>query len=83
MLLYSSLVYLPKLKHFLLQQDSLLSESELSQYFVHDGQGSLSDFVVAGSEDEDHPGSGYDTSEDGNLLPVPSGEQESSRGPQT
>uniref|UniRef100_A0A8I6ABF3 PDZ domain-containing protein 2 n=1 Tax=Rattus norvegicus TaxID=10116 RepID=A0A8I6ABF3_RAT len=58
--------------HVLLQQDSLLSESELSQYFVHDGQGSLSDFVVAGSEDEDHPGSGYETSEDGSLLPVPS-----------
>ncbi|KAH0501478.1 PDZ domain-containing protein 2 [Microtus ochrogaster] len=50
------------------QQDSLLSEAELSQYFVHDGQGSLSDFVVAGSEDEDHPGSGCGTSDDGNLL---------------
>lgn len=74
---------LPILQHVLLQQDSLLSESELSQYFVHDGQGSLSDFVVAGSEDEDHPGSGYETSEDGSLLPVPSGEQENSRVPQT
>lgn len=56
----------------LAKKDSLLSESELSQYFVHDGQGSLSDFVVAGSEDEDHPGSGYETSEDGSLLAVPS-----------
>lgn len=76
-------MHLPKLQHVLLQQDSLLSEPELSQYFVHDGQGSLSDFMVAGSEDEDHPGSGYDTSEDGSLLSVPSGEQESPRGPQT
>ncbi|XP_075831973.1 PDZ domain-containing protein 2 isoform X3 [Microtus pennsylvanicus] len=52
----------------LAKKDSLLSEAELSQYFVHDGQGSLSDFVVAGSEDEDHPGSGCGTSDDGNLL---------------
>ncbi|GAB1299264.1 PDZ domain-containing 2 [Apodemus speciosus] len=59
----------------LAKKDSLLSESELSQYFVHDGQGSLSDFVVAGSEDEDHPGSGYDTSEDGSLLLCPPGSQ--------
>ncbi|XP_076772531.1 PDZ domain-containing protein 2 isoform X6 [Arvicanthis niloticus] len=63
----------------LAKKDSLLSESELSQYFVHDGQGSLSDFVVAGSEDEDHPGSGYDTSEDGSLLSVPSAHKETGK----
>ncbi|KAL1783037.1 PDZ domain-containing protein 2 isoform X1 [Sigmodon hispidus] len=56
----------------LAKKDSLLSESEISQYFAHDGQGSLSDFMVAGSEDEDHPGSGCGTSDDGNLLPGPS-----------
>lgn len=61
------------------QQDSLLSDAELSQYFVHDGQGSLSDFVVAGSEDEDHPGSGCGTSDDGSLLLGPPGEQGSLR----
>ncbi|XP_029420603.1 PDZ domain-containing protein 2 isoform X2 [Nannospalax galili] len=53
----------------LAKKDSLLSESELSQYFVHDGQGSLSDFVVVGSEDEDHTGNGCGTSEDGSLPP--------------
>ncbi|XP_051006943.1 PDZ domain-containing protein 2 [Acomys russatus] len=63
----------------LAKKDSLLSESELSQYFAHDGQGSLSDFVVAGSEDEDHPGSGCDTSEDGSLLPGPSAHKESGK----
>ncbi|XP_006520229.1 PDZ domain-containing protein 2 isoform X3 [Mus musculus] len=63
----------------LAKKDSLLSESELSQYFVHDGQGSLSDFVVAGSEDEDHPGSGYETSEDGSLLTVPSAYRETGK----
>ncbi|XP_029325275.1 PDZ domain-containing protein 2 isoform X3 [Mus caroli] len=63
----------------LAKKDSLLSESELSQYFVHDGQGSLSDFVVAGSEDEDHPGSGYETSEDGSLLTVPSAHRETGK----
>ncbi|XP_036062727.1 PDZ domain-containing protein 2 isoform X3 [Onychomys torridus] len=60
----------------LAKKDSLLSESELSQYFTHDGQGSLSDFVVAGSEDEDHPGSGCSTSDDGSLLPGPSAHKE-------
>ncbi|XP_035296505.1 PDZ domain-containing protein 2 isoform X2 [Cricetulus griseus] len=60
----------------LAKKDSLLSESELSQYFVHDGRGSLSDFVVAGSEDEDHPGSGCGTSDDGSLLPGPSAHKE-------
>ncbi|XP_029399980.1 PDZ domain-containing protein 2 isoform X4 [Mus pahari] len=63
----------------LAKKDPLLSESELSQYFVHDGQGSLSDFVVAGSEDEDHPGSGCDTSEDGSLLSVPSAHKETGK----
>ncbi|XP_031216149.1 PDZ domain-containing protein 2 isoform X3 [Mastomys coucha] len=63
----------------LAKKDSLLSEPELSQYFVHDGQGSLSDFMVAGSEDEDHPGSGYDTSEDGSLLSVPSAHKETGK----
>ncbi|KAM5260620.1 PDZ domain-containing protein 2 isoform 4-T10 [Hipposideros larvatus] len=42
----------------LVKKDSLISESELSQYFAQDGPGPLSDFVVAGSEDEDHTGSG-------------------------
>ncbi|XP_040613571.1 PDZ domain-containing protein 2 isoform X2 [Mesocricetus auratus] len=60
----------------LAKKDSLLSESEFSQYFVHDGRGSLPDFVVAGSEDEDHPGSGCGTSEDGSLLPGPSAHKE-------
>ncbi|XP_059132070.1 PDZ domain-containing protein 2 [Peromyscus eremicus] len=60
----------------LAKKDSLLSESELSQYFTHDGQGSLSDFVVAGSEDEDHPGSGCSTSDDGSLLPGPAAHKE-------
>nr|XP_048285718.1 PDZ domain-containing protein 2 isoform X4 [Myodes glareolus]XP_048285725.1 PDZ domain-containing protein 2 isoform X4 [Myodes glareolus]XP_048285729.1 PDZ domain-containing protein 2 isoform X4 [Myodes glareolus]XP_048285736.1 PDZ domain-containing protein 2 isoform X4 [Myodes glareolus] len=55
----------------LAKKDSLLSEAELSQYFVHDGQGSLSDFVVAGSEDEDHLGSGCGPSDDGSLLLSP------------
>ncbi|XP_075864073.1 PDZ domain-containing protein 2 isoform X2 [Microcebus murinus] len=55
----------------LAKKDSLISESELSQYFAHDVPGSLSDFVVAGSEDEDHPGSGCSTSEDGSLPPGP------------
>nr|XP_044988718.1 PDZ domain-containing protein 2 isoform X2 [Jaculus jaculus] len=64
----------------LAKKDSLLSESELSQYFARDGQGSLSDLMVAGSEDEDHPGSGCGTSEDGSLPPGPSSDQESPRG---
>nr|XP_015850537.2 PDZ domain-containing protein 2 [Peromyscus maniculatus bairdii] len=60
----------------LAKKDSLLSESELSQYFTHDGPGSLSDFVVAGSEDEDHPGSGCSTSDDGSLLLGPPAHKE-------
>ncbi|XP_051038522.1 PDZ domain-containing protein 2 isoform X2 [Phodopus roborovskii] len=56
----------------LAKKDSLLSESEFSQYFAHDGRGSLSDFVVVGSEDEDHPGSVCGISDDGSLLPGPS-----------
>ncbi|XP_066886951.1 PDZ domain-containing protein 2 isoform X2 [Kogia breviceps] len=46
----------------LAKKDSLTSESELSQYFAHDVPGPLSDFVVAGSEDEDPPGSGCSSS---------------------
>ncbi|XP_046527745.1 PDZ domain-containing protein 2 isoform X2 [Equus quagga] len=46
----------------LAKKDSLISESELSQYFAQDVPGPLSDFVVAGSEDEDHPGSVCSTS---------------------
>ncbi|XP_073933765.1 PDZ domain-containing protein 2 isoform X4 [Castor canadensis] len=64
----------------LAKKDSLVSESELSQYFAQDVQGPLSDFVVTGSEDEDHPGSGCSTSEDGSLPPSTSSEQESPRG---
>ncbi|XP_055278201.1 PDZ domain-containing protein 2 isoform X4 [Moschus berezovskii] len=44
------------------KKDSLISESELSQYFAHDAPGLLSDFMVAGSEDEDPPGSGGSSS---------------------
>lgn len=51
-------------------QDSLSSEADLSQYFVPDMPGSLSDFVVAVSEDEDHAGSGCSTSEDSNPPPT-------------
>ncbi|XP_076973019.1 PDZ domain-containing protein 2 isoform X3 [Tamandua tetradactyla] len=51
----------------LAKKDSLISESELSQYFSQDVPGPLADFVVAGSEDEDHPGSGCSTSEEGSL----------------
>lgn len=52
----------------LAKKDSLISDSEFSQYFAHDAQGSLSDFMVTGSEDEDHPGSGCSTSEDSSLT---------------
>lgn len=45
-------------QHRLLPQDSLLSEADLSQYFAPDVPGPLADFVVAGSEDEEHAGSG-------------------------
>uniref|UniRef100_O15018-2 Isoform 2 of PDZ domain-containing protein 2 n=1 Tax=Homo sapiens TaxID=9606 RepID=O15018-2 len=58
----------------LAKKDSLISESELSQYFAHDVPGPLSDFMVAGSEDEDHPGSGCSTSEEGSLPPSTSSE---------
>nr|XP_058163480.1 PDZ domain-containing protein 2 isoform X2 [Dasypus novemcinctus] len=51
----------------LAKKDSLISESEFSQYFSQDDPGPLSDFTVAGSEDEDHPGSGCSTSEEGSL----------------
>ncbi|XP_007949801.1 PDZ domain-containing protein 2 [Orycteropus afer afer] len=60
----------------LTKKDSLISESELSQYFAHDIPGPLSDFVVAGSEDEDHPGGGCSTSEDGSLPPSTSTHKE-------
>ncbi|KAB1281405.1 PDZ domain-containing protein 2 [Camelus dromedarius] len=53
----------------LAKKDSLTSDSELSQYFAQDVPGLLSDFVVAGSEDEDPPGSGCSTSVDGSPLP--------------
>ncbi|ELK16807.1 PDZ domain-containing protein 2 [Pteropus alecto] len=58
------------------KKDSLISESELSQYFVQDVPGPLTDFVVAGSEDEDHTGSGCSTSEDGSLPPSASTHKE-------
>lgn len=45
-----------------LPQDSLLSEADLSQYFASDAPGPLADFVVAGSEDEEHVGSGCSAS---------------------
>ncbi|XP_060047179.1 PDZ domain-containing protein 2 isoform X2 [Erinaceus europaeus] len=53
----------------LAKKDSLMAESELSQYFTHDVPGPLSDFIVTGSEDEEHPGSGCSTSEDSSLAP--------------
>ncbi|XP_077922730.1 PDZ domain-containing protein 2 isoform X2 [Halichoerus grypus] len=49
----------------LAKKDALISEAEASQDFAHGVPGSLSDLVVAGSEDEDPPGSGRSTSEDG------------------
>ncbi|KAM9679808.1 PDZ domain-containing protein 2 isoform 2-T2 [Dama dama] len=51
------------------KKDSLLSESELSQYFAHDAPGPLSDFMVAGSEDEDPPGSGGSSAEPPGTSP--------------
>nr|XP_027792024.1 PDZ domain-containing protein 2 [Marmota flaviventris] len=60
----------------LAKKDSLISESEFSQYFAHDVQGPLSDFMVAGSEDEDHPGSSCSASEDGSLPPSSSTHKE-------
>ncbi|KAM7147192.1 PDZ domain-containing protein 2 isoform 1-T2 [Molossus nigricans] len=53
----------------LAKKASLVSESELAQYFAQDVPGPLSDFLVAGSEDEDHTGSCRSTSEDGSLPP--------------
>ncbi|XP_043344362.1 PDZ domain-containing protein 2 isoform X4 [Cervus canadensis] len=52
------------------KKDSLLSESELSQYFAHDAPGPLSDFMVAGSEDEDPPGSGGNSAEPPGTSPA-------------
>ncbi|XP_032271352.1 PDZ domain-containing protein 2 isoform X2 [Phoca vitulina] len=49
----------------LAKKDALISEAEASQDFAHGVPGSLSDLVVAGSEDENPPGSGRSTSEDG------------------
>ncbi|KAM5264439.1 PDZ domain-containing protein 2 [Ctenodactylus gundi] len=63
----------------LAKKDSLLSDSELSQYFAHDVQGPLSDFVMAGSEDEDHPGSGCSTSEESSLPHSTSTHRESGK----
>lgn len=55
-------------QHCLLQQDSLLSEADLSQYFAPDVAGPLADFVVAGSEDEEHAGSSCSASSKWGLL---------------
>ncbi|KAM4875932.1 PDZ domain-containing protein 2 [Thomomys bottae] len=57
----------------LAKKDSLISESDLSQYFTPDVQGHLTDFLVAGSEDEDHSGSGCSTTEDISLPGGPRG----------
>ena len=62
-------------QHCLLPQDSLTSESDLSQFFSHDVPGPLSDFMVAGSEDEDAPGSGCSSSKDSSLPAGPSRKQ--------
>ncbi|XP_077752468.1 PDZ domain-containing protein 2 isoform X2 [Canis aureus] len=53
----------------LAKKDALITEAEASHYFAHGVPGSLSDFVVAGSEDEDPPGGGCGTSEDSGLPP--------------
>lgn len=53
-----------------LQQDSLLSEADLSQYFAPDVAGPLADFVVAGSEDEEHAGSGCSASSKRDCTPA-------------
>ncbi|XP_023558129.1 PDZ domain-containing protein 2 isoform X2 [Octodon degus] len=53
----------------LAKKESLMSDPEFSQYFAHDAQGSLPDFMAPASEDEDHPGSGCGTSEDGSPTP--------------
>ncbi|XP_032966267.1 PDZ domain-containing protein 2 isoform X1 [Rhinolophus ferrumequinum] len=69
----------PLMSPSLVKKDSLISESELSQYFAQDVPGPLTDFVVAGSEDEDHVGSGCSTSEDGSLPPGTSTHKESGK----
>uniref|UniRef100_A0A8I3MKA3 PDZ domain-containing protein 2 n=1 Tax=Canis lupus familiaris TaxID=9615 RepID=A0A8I3MKA3_CANLF len=53
----------------LAKKDALITEAEASHYFAHGVPGSLSDFVVAGSEDEDPPGGGCGASEDSGLPP--------------
>ncbi|XP_040833258.1 PDZ domain-containing protein 2 [Ochotona curzoniae] len=53
----------------LAKKDALLAESELSQYFTHETPGPLADFMVTGSEDKDHSGSGCSTAEDSSLTP--------------
>ncbi|XP_058420273.1 PDZ domain-containing protein 2 [Diceros bicornis minor] len=60
----------------LAKKDSLISESELSQYFAQDVPGPLSDFVVAGSEDEDHQGSVCSMTEDASPPPSTSTHKE-------
>uniref|UniRef100_A0A8D1V558 PDZ domain-containing protein 2 n=1 Tax=Sus scrofa TaxID=9823 RepID=A0A8D1V558_PIG len=60
----------------LAKKDSLTSESDLSQFFSHDVPGPLSDFMVAGSEDEDPPGSGCSSSKDSSLPAGPSPHKE-------
>lgn len=63
------------IQHLLPQQDALITEAEASHYFAHGVPGSLSDFVVAGSEDEDPPGGGCGASEDSGLPPSTPGKQ--------
>ncbi|XP_058572569.1 PDZ domain-containing protein 2 isoform X3 [Neofelis nebulosa] len=60
----------------LAKKDPLISDPEPSQYFAPGVPGPLSDFMVAGSEDEDHPGSGCSISEDGGLPPSTSTHKE-------
>lgn len=69
------LVCLLIIHHCLLQQDPLISDPEPAHYFAPGVPGPLSDFMVAGSEDEDHPGSGCSISEDGGLPPSTSSKQ--------
>ncbi|XP_053057738.1 PDZ domain-containing protein 2 isoform X3 [Acinonyx jubatus] len=60
----------------LAKKDPLISDPEPAQYFAPGVPGPLSDFMVAGSEDEDHPGSGCSISEDGGLPPSTSTHKE-------
>ncbi|XP_019306260.2 PDZ domain-containing protein 2 isoform X3 [Panthera pardus] len=60
----------------LAKKDPLISDPEPTQYFAPGVPGPLSDFMVAGSEDEDHPGSGCSISEDGGLPPSTSTHKE-------